>query len=119
MEEDFDFAEMMAKIVMDAERKKVRRDAAQQAVERVVGRVGRFNGDDVPKNLGGYNAEMTDTGMDEAMRLDFFCPVANVTMHNEGKKLREAHESWESFEGDFVEAYRYKKPEGQSRQEFD
>ena len=49
---DFEFAEMMAKIVMDVERKKARRDAAQQAVERVVGRVGQFNGDDVPKFLG-------------------------------------------------------------------
>ena len=37
MEEDFDFTEMMAKIVMDAERKKERRDVAQQAVKRVVG----------------------------------------------------------------------------------
>ena len=52
MEEDFDFAEMMAKIVMDAERKKTKQDAAQQAVERVVGRVGRFNAEDVPKILG-------------------------------------------------------------------
>ena len=102
---DFDFAEMMAKIVMDVERKKVRRDAAQQAVERVVGRVGRYNGDDVPKILGAYNAEMTERGVDEAMRLDFFCRVANVSMHNEVKKLREAHESWESFEGALVEVY--------------
>ena len=43
--------------------------------------------------------------MDEAMRLDFFCRVANVSMHNEVKKLREAHESWDSFEGALVEAY--------------
>ena len=57
--------------------------------------------------------------MDEAMRLDFFCRVANVSMHNEVKKLREAHESWESFEEALVEAYGYKKPEGQRRQEFD
>ena len=56
-EEDFDFAEMMAKIVMDADQKKAMRDAAQLTVERVVGRVGRFNGNDVPKILGAYNAE--------------------------------------------------------------
>ena len=60
MEEDFDFAEMMAKILMEAERKKARRDTAQQAVERVVDRVGRFNGDDVPKFLRAYVAEMTE-----------------------------------------------------------
>ena len=35
MEEDFDFAEMIAEIVMDAEQKKAKQDAAQQAVERV------------------------------------------------------------------------------------
>ena len=49
MEEDFDFAEMAAKIVMDAEQKAAKQEAAQQAVERVVGRVGRFNAEDVPK----------------------------------------------------------------------
>ena len=116
---DFDFEEMMAKIMMDVERKKVRRDAVQQAVERVVGRVGWFNGDDVPKILVAYNAEMTERGVDEAMRLDFFCRVANVSMQNEVKKLREAHKSWESFEGALVEMYGYKKPKGQSQQEFD
>jgi hypothetical protein len=42
--EDFDFEEVVAKIVMEAGRKTVRRDAAQQAVERVDGRAGRFNG---------------------------------------------------------------------------
>ena len=46
---------------------------AQQAVERVVDRVGRFNGDDVPRFLEAYNAEMTKRGMDEAMRLEYFC----------------------------------------------
>ena len=73
MEEDFDFAEVMTKILMDAERKKVRRDAAQQTVERVVDLVGRFNGKEVPKFLRAYDAEMTEMGLDEATRLDFFC----------------------------------------------
>ena len=63
--EDFDFAEMMTKIVMDARRKKARRDVAKQAVERVVGRVGRFNGDEVPKFLRAYNAEMTKWGVEK------------------------------------------------------
>ena len=44
IEEDFDFVEMMATIMMDAKRKKAMRDAAQLAVERVVGRVGQFKG---------------------------------------------------------------------------
>ena len=90
MDEGFDFTEMMTKIVMDAERRKARRDAAQQAVKKVVG---RFNGDDVPNKLGAYNAEMMERGVDKEMRLDFFCRVANVSMHNEVKKLREAHDS--------------------------
>ena len=68
MEEDFDFAEMMAKIVMDAERKKARRDAAQQAVERVVGLVSRFNGKEVPKFLRAYDADMTRMGVDNATK---------------------------------------------------
>ena len=84
---DFEFAEMMAKIVMDVERKKARRDAAQQAVERVVGRVGRFSGDDVPNILEAYKDEMTERGVDEEMRLDYFCRVANVSTHEEVKRL--------------------------------
>ena len=54
MEEGFDFAEMMTKILMDAGWKRARRDAAQQAVERVVDLVGRFNGKGVPKFLRAY-----------------------------------------------------------------
>ena len=52
MEEDLDFEEMMAKIVMEAGRKMAKQDVAQQAVERVVDRVGRFNGNEVPRFLG-------------------------------------------------------------------
>jgi hypothetical protein len=55
---DFDFEEVAAKVMMEAERRMVRRDTAQQAVERVVGRAGRFNGDDVPRFLEAYNGEM-------------------------------------------------------------
>ena len=87
IEEDFDFAEMMAKIVMDAERKKEKRDAAQQAVERVVDLVSRFNGNEVPKILRAHNAEMTEMGVDEATRLYFFCRVAAVSRYEEVKEL--------------------------------
>ena len=119
MEEDFDFAEMMTKIVMDAERKKARRDAAQQSVERMVDLVGRFNGNEVPNFLRAYNAEMTEMGMDESTRLDFVCRVAAVIRYEEDKELREAHESWKSFEGALLEAYGYAEPEGRGRHEFD
>ena len=70
MEEDFDLAEMMAKNVMDAEWKKARRDAAQQAVERVVGRVDRFNAEDVPKILGAYKAGRRRERREEASEYD-------------------------------------------------
>ena len=102
--EEFDFEEMMAKIVMDARRKKARRDAAQQAVERVVDRVRWFNGDEVPKFLRAFNAEMTLWGVDEAMRLEYFCRAVAVSTQKEVKELREAHKSWESFEGALLEA---------------
>ena len=70
MEEDFAFVEMVAKIVMDAERKKAKQDAAQQAVERVVGRVGRFNAEDVPKILGAYKAGRRRERREEANKYD-------------------------------------------------
>ena len=105
MEEDFDFEKMMAKIVMESGQKMAKRDAAQQVVERVVDRVGRFNGNEVPNFLRAYNAEMTERGVDEATRLDFFCRVAAVSRYEEVKELREAHESWVSFEGALLEAY--------------
>ena len=64
---------MMAKIVMDARWKKARRDAAQQAIKRVVGQVGRFNGEEFSNFLRAYNSEMTKRGVDEATRLECFC----------------------------------------------
>ena len=111
MEEDFDFEEMVAKLVMEAERKMVRRDAAQQAVERVVGRAGRFNGDDVPSFLEAYNEEMDARGVEEALRLEYFGRVVAEPVHMGVKELRDAHGSWESFEGALLEACGYAKPE--------
>ena len=46
--EDDDFAEMVAKVVLEFGRAVIRREATQRAIERVVERVGRFNGDKVP-----------------------------------------------------------------------
>ena len=119
MEEDFDFTEMIAMVMMEAERKMVKREAAQRAVKRVVDRVGRFNGDDVPRFLEAYNAEMMKEGVDGAMRLECFRRVAAVSVHKEVTELREAHESWESFEGALLEAYGHAEPEGRGQQEFE
>ena len=48
---------------------------------------------------------MTEMGVAEATRLDFFCRGAAVSRYEEVMELREAHESWESFEGALLEAY--------------
>ena len=40
-----------------------------------------------------YNAEMTKRGVDEATRLEYFCRVVAVSMHEKVKELPEAHES--------------------------
>ena len=119
MEEGFDFEEMMTKILMDAGRKRARREAAQQAVERVVRLVGRFDGKEVPKFLRAYDAEMTGMGVDEATRLEFFRRAAAASKYEEVKELQEAHESWESFEGALMEAYGCAESEVRGRREFD
>mgnify|MGYP000167333026 CR=1 FL=1 len=85
----------------------------------MVGRVGRFNGDEVPKILRVYNAEMTKWGTDEAMRLEYFCQLVAVSMYEELKELQEPHESLESFEGALLGAYRYAKLEHRGRHDFD
>jgi hypothetical protein len=53
------------------------------------------------------------------MRLEYFCRVVADPIHVEVKELRNAHESWESFEGALLEACGYAKPEGRRRREFD
>ena len=67
MEEE-DFMEMMERIAMDLGRAKLKRDATQQAVECMVDRVGRFNGNRVPFYLESYNVEMMTRDVDEVMR---------------------------------------------------
>ena len=57
--------------------------------------------------------------MDKATRLDLFCRVAAMSRYEEVKELREAPESWESFEGALLEAYGYAEPEGRGQHEFD
>ena len=66
-----------------------------------------------------YNAEMMKRDADEATRLEYFCRVVAVPIHKEVKELREAHDSWVSFEEALLEACGYEKPEGRGRCEFD
>ena len=59
MELDEDgFTELFVEAVREFGRATKRREGAQRAVECVVERVGRFNGDDVPSYMQAYNEEM-------------------------------------------------------------
>ena len=60
--------------------------------------VSRFNGDKVPSYMQAYNEEMGERGVDDALRLEFFCRIMTPRVYEEVKELREAHSSWESFE---------------------
>ena len=103
--EDDDFTEMVAEVVLEFGGAVMRREAAQRAIERVVERVDRFNGDKAPFYLESYNAEMEAQEVDEALRLEFFYRAVAVRMHVEVKELRKAHSSWEAFEEALWQAY--------------
>ena len=75
----------------------------------MVDRVDWFNGDELPKFLRAYNAEIAESGVDKVTRLEYFWRVVALSTRKEVKKRREAHESWESFEGALLEAYGYAK----------
>ena len=57
----------------------------------MVERVSYFNSVEV------QNVEMDSRGVDEAMRLEYFCRVVAEPIFKEVKELREAHDSWVSF----------------------
>jgi hypothetical protein len=69
--------------------------------------------------LEAYNGEIDARGVDDALRLEYFCRVVADPIHAEVKELRNAHGSWESFEGALLEACGYAKPQGRGRREFD
>ena len=108
--------EAMSNMMMEFLREGNRRSAAQQAVDRVVERVGYFNGAEAQKFLYAYNIEMDSRGVNEAMKLEYFCWVVAEPIHKEVKELREAHDSWVTFEKGLLEAYGYERPKGRGRQ---
>ena len=119
MELDEDgFAELFVEAVREFGRAATRREVAQRAVECVVERVGRFNGDDVPSYMQAYNEEMNARGVDEALRLEFFCRIAAPRVHVEVKELGEALISWEAFEEALWQKYGG-PPKSQNRRDFD
>ena len=70
------FAELFVEVVREFGRAIVRREVVQRAVECVVERAGRFNGDDVPSYMQAYNEEMDARDVEEALRLEFFYRIA-------------------------------------------
>ena len=68
-------------------------------------RVGCFNGDKVPYYMESYNDDMNVRGIDDALRLEFFCRIADPRIYAEVKELRERHSSWEAFERALWRAY--------------
>ena len=118
MDEEY-LVEAMSKMMMEFSRKGKRRDAAQQAVESVVKKIGYFNGVEVQKFLKSYNAEMGSRGVNEALRLEYFCRVVAEPIYEEMKEHQEAHDSWVSFEEALREAYGYKEQKGRGLYEFD
>ena len=59
----------------------------QQVVECVAKRVGRFNGEKVPFFMEAYNEEMNVRGVDDALRLEFFCRIVAPRIYAEVKAL--------------------------------
>ena len=77
------------------------------------------NGVEVQNFLKSYNAEMGSRGVNEALRLEYFCQVVAEPIYKEMKKHQEAHDSWVSFEEALREAYGYKEQKGRGLYEFD
>ena len=119
MELDKDgFAELFVEVVREFGRATTRREVAQRAVEYVVERVSRFNGDDVPSYMQAYNEEMNARDVEEALRLEFFCRIAAPRIHAEVKELGEVLISWEAFEEALWQKYG-EPPKSRNRRDFD
>ena len=78
-------------------------------MERVVERVSYFNGAEVQSFQKVYNEEMDARGVDEAMRLEYFCRVVDQPIFKAIKEFQEAHDSWPTFEKTLLEAYGYER----------
>ena len=117
--DDEHLMEAMSKMMMEFLREEKRRKESQQAVERVVERVGYFNGSKVQNFLKVYNEEMDSRDVDKAMRLVYFCRVVAQPIFKNVKELLEAHDSWATFEMALLKAYGYERTKGRGRHEFD
>ena len=93
------------------------REATQQVVKSMVESVSLYNGDKVPFYLEAYNAKMEVRGVNDALRLEFFCRIATPRIYAEVKELGEALNSWEAFEEAFWQAYG-EPPKKRNRRDF-
>ena len=93
-----DFAQIFVEAVREFGRATTGREAVQQTVKCVAERVDRFNGEKFPFYIEAYNVEMDARGINDALRLEFFCRIAAPRIYAEVKGLGESHSSWEAFE---------------------
>ena len=54
---------------------------------------------------------MDSRGVNEAMRLEYFCRVMAEPIYEEMKELQEAHDSWVSFKGSSIGGVRIRETE--------
>ena len=62
---------------------------------------------------------MDSRGVDEAMRMEYFCQVVSQPILKDVKGLLEAHYLWVTFKEALLEAYGYKRPKGRGQSNFD
>ena len=95
--EEDGFAQLFVEAMREFERATTMREVVQRVVECVAERVGHLNGDEVPSYMQVYNEEMDARGVDDALRLEFFCRITAPRIYVEVKDLGEALSSWEAF----------------------
>ena len=117
MEED-GFGQLFIEAVREFGRAATRRETAQRAVECVAKRVSRFQWGRSPILYASLQRGNGRGGVDDALRLEFFCRVATPRIYAEVKKLGEALVSWEAFEEALWQAYN-ELPRSRNRCDFD
>ena len=116
--EEDGFAQLFVEAMREFERATTMREVVQRVVECVAERVGHFNGDEVPSYMQVYNEEMDARGVEDALRLEFFCWIAAPRIYVEVKELGEALNAWEAFEEALWQAYG-EPPKSRNRHDFD
>ena len=61
---------------------------------------------------------MDSKGVNEAMRLEYFCQVLAELIFKNVKEFLDAHDSWETFEEALLAAYGYERTKGPRPSQF-